>query len=124
MWVRISLHSLKQYILEQLPKVKFVISIPALRTDKANANLTNIEVTELLLTYEEKIITHSNIKDEYLSKCGLHIDTRISAKFLLLGAQAIWHAKYKYSSIKAQSEILQNINEKDSIMPICQILEH
>ena len=99
-----------------------MILIPALRTDKANANLTNIEVTELLLTYEEKIITHPNIKDEYLSKCGLQIDTRISAKYLLLGAQAIRHAKY--SSIKAQSEILQNINKKDSIMPICQILEH
>ena len=89
-----------------------MILIPALRTDKANANLTNIEVTELLLTCEEKIITHPNIKDEYMSKCGLHIDARISAKYLLLGAQAIWHAKY---SSKAQSEILQNKNEKDSI---------
>ena len=38
----------KQYILEQLPRIKLVISTPTLRTDKANANLTNVEITELL----------------------------------------------------------------------------
>ena len=36
---------------------------PTLRTDKANANLINAEVTELLRTCEEKIITHPNIKE-------------------------------------------------------------
>ena len=65
---------------------------PSLRTDKANTNLVNAEVTELLRTNEEKIITHPDIKDEHLDKYGLHInniDTRILAKSLLLGAQAI-----------------------------------
>ena len=57
---------LKQYILEQLPTVKLVISTPALRKDKANTNLINAEVTELLRTNEEKIITHPNIKEEHL----------------------------------------------------------
>ena len=83
---------LKQYILEQLPTVKLVISTLTLRTDKANANLINAEVTELLRTCEEKIITHPNIKEEHLDKYGLHINnigTRILAKTLLLGAQAI-----------------------------------
>ena len=57
---------LKQYILEQLPTVKLVISTPTLRKDKANTNLINAEVTELLRTNEEKIITHPNIKEEHL----------------------------------------------------------
>ena len=55
-------------------------------------NLVNAEITELLRTNEEKIITHPDIKDEHLDKYGLHInniDTRILAKSLLLGAQAI-----------------------------------
>ena len=55
-------------------------------------NLVNAEVTELLRTNEEKIIIHPDIKDEHLDKYGLHInniDTRILAKSLLLGAQAI-----------------------------------
>ena len=64
----------KQYILEQLPTVKLVISTPALRTDKVNANLVNAEVTELLRSKEEKIITHPNIKEEHLDKYGLHIN--------------------------------------------------
>ena len=64
----------KQYILEQLPPVKLVISTPALRTDKGNANLVNAEVTELLRSKEEKIITHPNIKEEHLDKYGLHIN--------------------------------------------------
>ena len=83
---------LKQYILEQLHTVKLVISTPTLRTDKANANLINTEVTELLRTNEEKIITHPNIKEEHLDEYGLHINsigTQILAKSLLLGAQAI-----------------------------------
>ena len=57
---------LKQYILEQLPTVKLVISTPTLRKDKVNTNLINAEVTELLRTNEEKIITHPNIKEEHL----------------------------------------------------------
>ena len=71
---------LKQYILEQLPIVKLMISTPTLRTDKANANLINAEVTELLRTCKEKVITHPNIKEEHLDKYGLHInnvDTRM-----------------------------------------------
>ena len=36
---------LKKYTLEQFPTVKLVISTPTLRTDKANANLINAEVT-------------------------------------------------------------------------------
>ena len=82
----------KQYILEQLPTVKLVISIPTLRTDKANSNLINAEVTRLLQTNEEKIISHPNIKDEHLDQYGLHINnigTRILPKILILGAQAI-----------------------------------
>ena len=65
---------------------------PTFRTDKANTNLLNAEVIELLRTNEEKIITHPDIKNEHLDKYGLHInniDTRILAKSLLLGAQAI-----------------------------------
>ena len=53
---------------------------PTLRTDKANANLINAEVTELLRTCKEKVITHPNIKEEHLDKYGLHInnvDTRM-----------------------------------------------
>ena len=83
---------LKQYILEQLPTVRLVILAPTLRTDKANANLINAEVTKLLRTCEKKIITHPIIKEEHLDKYGLHINnigTRILAKSLLLGAQAI-----------------------------------
>ena len=98
---------------------------PTFRTDKANTNLLNAEVIELLRTNEEKIITHPDIKDEHLDKYGLHInniDTRILAKSLLLGAQAIWHAKD--SSIKADTENLLNLNENDSLMPICQLLKH
>ena len=69
-----------------------MISTPTLRTDKPNANLINAEVTELLRTNEEKMITHPNIKEEHLDKYGLHInniDTRILAKSLLLGVHAI-----------------------------------
>ena len=62
---------LKNNVLEQLPLAKSVISNPTLRTDKANANLINVAVTELLRTNEEKIITHSNIKWEHLGKYGL-----------------------------------------------------
>ena len=83
---------LKQYILEQLPTVKLVILAPTLRTDKANVNLINAEATKLLRTCEKKIKTHPIIKEEHLDKYGLHINnigTRILAKGLLLGAQAI-----------------------------------
>lgn len=51
---------LKQYILLKSAIVKLVISNPTLRTDKTNANLINIKVTEHLRTNEEKIITHPN----------------------------------------------------------------
>lgn len=98
---------------------------PTFRTDKANTNLLNAEVIELLRTNEEKIITHPDIKNEHLDKYGLHInniDTRILAKSLLLGAQAIWHAKD--SSIKADTENLLNLNENDCLMSICQLLKH
>ena len=57
---------LKQYILEQLPTVKLV--------NKANANLVNAEVTELLRINEKRIITHPNIKEKHLDKYGLHIN--------------------------------------------------
>ena len=65
------------------------------KPDKTNAGLINVEVTELLQTNEEKIITLSNIKEKHLDKYGLHINnigTRMFAKSLLLGAQAICHA--------------------------------
>ena len=83
----------KQYVLEQLPTVKLVISTPTLRTYKANANLINAEVTELLGTNEEKItITHPNIKEEHLDNYDLNINNigkRNLAKSLLSVAQAI-----------------------------------
>ena len=75
-----------------MPTVKLVISTPTLRTDKANANSVNAEVTELLRTNEEKIIKHPGITEEHLDKFGLHINnigTLILAKSFLLGAQAI-----------------------------------
>ena len=78
---------LKQYILELLPTVKLVISTQTLRTDKANVNSISAEVTELLGTKDEKIITHPNIQDEHLGKYGLHtnnIGTRILASLLFL----------------------------------------
>ena len=59
--------------------------------DKANPNLINAEVTELLQTNEEEI-TDPNIKEENLDKYGLHINNigmRILAKSLLLSVQAI-----------------------------------
>ena len=83
---------LKQHILEQFSIVTLAISTPTLRTDKANANSINVEVTELLRTCEETVITHPNIKEEHLDKYGLHVNNigrRILAKSLLLGAQAI-----------------------------------
>ena len=55
---------LKKYILEQFYTVKLVISTPTLRMDEANANLTSVEVTELLQTNEENIIIHPNIKGD------------------------------------------------------------
>ena len=70
-----------------------MISTPTLRTHKANANLINAEVTELLLTNEEKItIIHPNIKEEHLDKYDLNIKNigkRNLAKSLLSVAQAI-----------------------------------
>ena len=112
-------------MLLKLPTVKLVISTLTLKADKANANLINGEVTKLLRNCKKKIITHQNIKEEHLDKYGLlinNIDTRLLVKSLLLGAQAIWHAKD--SSIKADSENILNLIEYDSSMPICQFLEH
>ena len=95
---------LKQYILLKSAIVKLVISNPTLRTDKTNANLINIKVTEHLRTNEEKIITHPNTKEEHLNnKYGLYINNIIICilvKSLLLDAQAILHVKD--SSIKAE----------------------
>ena len=116
---------LKQHILEQFSIVTLAISTPTLRTDKANANSINVEVTELLRTCEETVMTHPNIKEEHLDKYGLHVNNigrRILAKSLLLGAQAIWHAKD--SNIKADSKNLLDLNRNDSLMPICQFLKH
>ena len=55
---------LKKYILEQFYIVKLVISTSKLRIDKANANLTTVEVTKHLQTNEENIIIHPNIKGD------------------------------------------------------------
>ena len=55
---------LKKYILEQFYTVKLVISNSKLRIDKANANLTTVEVTKHLQTNEENIIIHPNIKGD------------------------------------------------------------
>ena len=55
---------LKKYILEQFYTVKLVISTSTLRIDKANANLTTVEVTKHLQTNEENIIIHPNIKGD------------------------------------------------------------
>ena len=55
-------------------------------------NLSNAEVIEILGSNEEKVITPPNIKEQHFHKYGSHInniDTRILAKSLLLGVQAI-----------------------------------
>ena len=72
-----------------------------------------------------KIITHPNNKEKHRDKYGLYINnigTQFLAKSLSLGAQAIWHTKD--SIIKADLENLINLNENDSLIPICQFLEH